>query len=158
MAKEIIYLTAEGFKKLKDELDHMSSVERPAISAAIAEARDKGDLSENAEYDAAREAQGLLEMRIAKLEDSLANARVIDESKIDKSKVQILSKVSLLNHNTKKEGAYTIVAEHEANLREGKLAIGTPIAKALLGHKKGDCVDVVVPAGTIHFEILDISI
>ena len=102
MAKEIIYLTAEGYKKLKDELDHMRSVERPAISAAIAEARDKGDLSENAEYDAAREAQGLLEMRIAKLEDSLANARVIDESKIDKSKVQILSKVSLLNHNTKK--------------------------------------------------------
>ena len=140
MAKEIIYLTAEGYKKLKDELDHMRSVERPAISAAIAEARDKGDLSENAEYDAAREAQGLLEMRIAK------------------SKVQILSKVSLLNHNTKKEVAYTIVAEHEANLREGKLAIGTPIAKALLGHKKGDCVDVVVPAGTIHFEILDISI
>ena len=158
MAKGIIYLTAEGYKKLKDELDHMRSVERPAISAAIAEARDKGDLSENAEYDAAREAQGLLEMRIAKLEDSLANARVIDESKIDKSKVQILSKVSLLNHNTKKEVAYTIVAEHEANLREGKLAIGTPIAKALLGHKKGDCVDVVVPAGTIHFEILDISI
>lgn len=158
MAKEIIYLTAEGYKKLKDELDYMRSVERPAISAAIAEARDKGDLSENAEYDAAREAQGLLEMRIAKLEDSLANARVIDESKIDKSKVQILSKVSLLNHNTKKEVAYTIVAEHEANLREGKLAIGTPIAKALLGHKKGDCVDVVVPAGTIHFEILDISI
>ena len=158
MAKEIIYLTAEGYKKLKDALDHMRSVERPAISAAIAEARDKGDLSENAEYDAAREAQGLLEMRIAKLEDSLANARVIDESKIDKSKVQILSKVSLLNHNTKKEVAYTIVAEHEANLREGKLAIGTPIAKALLGHKKGDCVDVVVPAGTIHFEILDISI
>ena len=158
MAKEIIYLTAEGYKKLKDELDPMRSVERPAISAALAEARDKGDLSENAEYDAAREAQGLLEMRIAKLEDSLANARVIDESKIDKSKVQILSKVSLLNHNTKKEVAYTIVAEHEANLREGKLAIGTPIAKALLGHKKGDCVDVVVPAGTIHFEILDISI
>ena len=155
MAKEIIYLTAEGYKKLKDELDHMRSVERPAISAAIAEARDKGDLSE---YDAAREAQGLLEMRIAKLEDSLANARVIDESKIDKSKVQILSKVSLLNHNTKKEVAYTIVAEHEANLREGKLAIGTPIAKALLGHKKGDRIDVEVPAGTIHFEILDISI
>ena len=151
MAKEIIYLTAEGYKKLRDELDHMRSVERPAISAAIAEARDKGDLSENAEYDAAREAQGMLEMRIAKLEDSLANARVIDESKIDKSK-------TLLNHNTKKEMVYTIVAEHEANLREGKLAIGTPIAKALLGHKKGDRVDVEVPAGTIHFEILDISI
>lgn len=142
MAKEIIYLTAEGYKKLKDELDHMRSVERPAISAAIAEARDKGDLSENAEYDAAREAQGLLEMRIAKLEDTIANARVIDESKIDKSKVQILSKVTLLNHNNNKQMVYTIVAEHEANLREGKLAIGTPIAKALLGHKKGDRVDV----------------
>ena len=126
MAQEIIYLTAEGYKKIKDELEHMRSVERPAISAAIAEARDKGDLSENAEYDAAREAQGLLEMRIAKLEDTMANARVIDESKIDKSKVQIL--------------------------------IGTPIAKALLGRKKGDRVDVEVPAGTIHFEILDISI
>ena len=103
MAQEIIYLTAEGYKKIKDELEHMRSVERPAISAAIAEARDKGDLSENAEYDAAREAQGLLEMRIAKLEDTMANARVIDESKIDKSKVQILSKVTLLNHNNQKQ-------------------------------------------------------
>mgnify|MGYP000785500778 FL=1 len=121
MAKEIIYLTAEGYKKLKDELDHMRSVERPAISAAIAEARDKGDLSENAEYDAAREAQGLLEMRIAKLEDTIANARVIDESKIDKSKVQILSKVTLLNHNTGKQMCYTIVSENEANLKEGKV-------------------------------------
>ena len=158
MAKEIIYLTAEGYKKLKDELDHMRSVERPAISAAIAEARDKGDLSENAEYDAAREAQGLLELRIAKMEDTLANSRIIDESKIDKSKVQILSKVTLKNHNTGKEVVYTIVAEHEANLREGKLAIGTPIAKALLGKKKGEHVDVVVPAGTLHFEILDINI
>ena len=158
MAKEIIYLTAEGYKKLKDELDHMRSVERPAISAAIAEARDKGDLSENAEYDAAREAQGLLEMRIAKMEDTIANARIIDESKVDKSKVQILSRVTLLNHNTGKEVIYTIVAEHEANLREGKLAIGTPIAKALRVQKKGDRVDVTVPAGTIHFEILDINI
>ncbi len=158
MAKEIIYLTAEGYKKLKDELDHMRSVERPAISAAIAEARDKGDLSENAEYDAAREAQGLLEMRIAKMEDTLANSRIIDESKIDKSKVQILSKVTLKNHNNGKEVTYTIVAEHEANLKEGKLAIGTPIAKALLGKKKGEHVEVVVPAGTLHFEILDINI
>ena len=147
MAKEIIYLTAEGYRKLKEELDHMRSVERPAISAAIAEARDKGDLSENAEYDAAREAQGLLEMRIAKMEDTLANARVIDESKIDKSKVQILSKVTLLNKNSQKQVTYTIVAEHEANLREGKLAIGTPIAKALLGHKKGDKVTATGPTG-----------
>ena len=158
MAKEIIYLTAEGYKKLKDDLDRMRSVERPAISAAIAEARDKGDLSENAEYDAAREAQGLLEMRIAKLEDTLANARIIDESKIDKGKVQILSTVTLRNLKTNKDVCYTIVSENEANLREGKLAIGTPIAKALLGKKKGEQVEVTVPAGTIHFEILDITI
>ena len=158
MAKEIIYLTAEGYKKLKDELDHMRSVERPAISAAIAEARDKGDLSENAEYDAAREAQGLLELRIAKMEDTLANARVIDETKIDKSKVQILSKVTLKNLNNNKEVTYTIVAEHEANLKEGKLAIGTPIAKALLGKKKGESVEVTVPAGVLKFEILDFNI
>lgn len=158
MAKEIIYLTAEGYKKLKDQLDHMRSVERPAISAAIAEARDKGDLSENAEYDAAREAQGLLEMQIAKLEDTIANARIIDETKIDKSKVQILSKVTLLNHANNRQVVYTIVSENEANLREGKLAIGTPIAKAILGKKKGDVVDVTVPAGVIKFEIMDISI
>ena len=158
MAQEIIYLTAEGYKKLKDELDHLRSVERPAASAAIAEARDKGDLSENAEYDAAREAQGLLEMKIAQLEATLANSRIIDETKIDKSKVQILSKVTLLNHNNNRQVVYTIVAEHEANLREGKLAIGTPIAKALLGKKKGEVVEVTVPAGVLKFEILDISI
>ncbi len=158
MANEIIYLTSEGYKKLKEELDHMRSVERPAAAAAIAEARDKGDLSENAEYDAAREAQGLLEMRIAKLEETLTNSRIIDETKIDKSKVQILSKVTLLNKNTNKQVTYTIVAEHEANLREGKLAIGTPIAKALLGHKKGDEVEVTVPAGILRFEIVDIAI
>lgn len=158
MAQEIIYLTAEGYKKLKDELDHMRSVERPAASAAIAEARDKGDLSENAEYDAAREAQGMLEMKIAQMENTLANARIIDETKIDKNKVQILSKVTLLNHNNNRQVVYTIVAEHEANLREGKLAIGTPIAKALLGKKKGEIVEVTVPAGVLRFEILDISI
>ena len=158
MAQELIYLTAEGYKKLKDELDHLRSVERPAASAAIAEARDKGDLSENAEYDAAREAQGLLEMKIAQLETTLANSRIIDETKIDKSKVQILSKVTLLNHNNNRQVVYTIVAEHEANLREGKLAIGTPIAKALLGKKKGETVEVTVPAGVLKFEILDISI
>ena len=158
MAQELIYLTAEGYKKLKDELDHLRSVERPAASAAIAEARDKGDLSENAEYDAAREAQSLLEMKIAQLETTLANSRIIDETKIDKSKVQILSKVTLLNHNNNRQVVYTIVAEHEANLREGKLAIGTPIAKALLGKKKGEVVEVTVPAGVLKFEILDISI
>ena len=158
MANEIIYLTAEGMQKLKDELQHMRSVERPAISAAIAEARDKGDLSENAEYDAAREAQGLLEMRIANLEHTLQKARIIDETKIDTSKVQILSRVKLLNHNVKREVEYTIVSENEANLREGKLAIGTPIAKALLGKKVGDVVEVQVPAGMLKLEILNISI
>ncbi len=158
MANEIIYLTAEGYKKLKEELDYLRSVERPASSAAIAEARDKGDLSENAEYDAAREAQGLLELRIAKAEAVLNSSRIIDESKIDTDKVQILNKVTLINCNTNKQVTYTIVSENEANLREGKLAIGTPIAKALLGKKKGDRVEVTVPAGVIGFEILDISI
>ncbi len=158
MAKEIIYLTAEGYKKLKDELDYMRSVERPAVTAAIAEARDKGDLSENAEYDAAREAQGLLEMKIAKAESVMANARVIDETKIDTSKVQILSRVTLLNVGTKREMVYTIVSENEANLREGKLAIGTPIAKAILGKKSGEVVEVTVPAGVMKLEILNISI
>ena len=155
---QINYLTAEGYKKLKDELDHMRSVERPAAAAAIAEARDKGDLSENAEYDAAREAQGLLGMRIAQLEATLSNSRVIDESKISKDKVQILSRVKLLNHNVKREVEYTIVSENEANLREGKLAIGTPIAKALLGKKVGEVVEVQVPAGMLKLEILNISI
>jgi len=158
MAKEIIYLTAEGYKKLRDELPQALPDARAPRAPPSGGARDKGDLSENAEYDAAREAQGLLEMRIAKLEDTIANARVIDETKIDKSKVQILSKVTLLNHNTGKQMCYTIVSENEANLKEGKLAIGTPIAKALLGRRKGDRVDVCVPAGTIHFEILDINI
>ena len=158
MASEIIYLTADGYKKLKDELDHMRSVERPAITAAIAEARDKGDLSENAEYDAAREAQGLLELRIAKAEGVLANSRIIDETKIDTSKVQILSKVTLLNVGTGKQMCYTIVSENEANLREGKLAIGTPIAKSILGKKEGEVVEVTVPAGVMKFEILNISI
>lgn len=158
MAQEIIYLTAEGYKKLKDELDHMRKVERPAVTAAIAEARDKGDLSENAEYDAAREAQGLLEMRIAKAEAVMQNARVIDETKIDTSKVQILSRVTLKNLNTNKEMVYMIVSENEANLREGKLAISTPIAKAILGKKSGEVVEVTVPAGVMKFEILNISI
>ena len=152
------YMSQQGYDDLVAKLQHMESVDRPAASAAIAEARDKGDLSENAEYDAAREAQGMLEMKIAQMENTLANARIIDETKIDKSKVQILSKVTLLNHNNNRQVVYTIVAEHEANLREGKLAIGTPIAKALLGKKKGEVVEVTVPAGVLKFEILDISI
>ena len=133
MASNIVYLTEAGLQKLKDELDHLRSVERPAISAAIAEARDKGDLSENAEYDAAKEAQGMLEMRIAKLEDTVANARVIDESRIDTNTVQILNRVKMKNMTTGKIVEYTLVSENEANLKEGKLAIGTPIAQALLG-------------------------
>ena len=158
MASNVVYLTEAGLQKLKDELDHLRSVERPAISAAIAEARDKGDLSENAEYDAAKEAQGMLEMRIAKLEDTVANARVIDESRIDTSTIQILNRGTLKNKNTGKVVEYTLVSENEANLKEGKLSIGTPIAKALLGHKKGDEVDVTVPSGVIRFEVIDISI
>lgn len=158
MASQIIYLTESGFQRLKQELDHLRSVERPSISAQIAEARDKGDLSENAEYDAAKEAQGMLEMKISRLETELACARIIDETKIDTSKVQILSKVLLLNHNTGKQVEYTLVSESEANIREGKLSTGTPIAKAILGKKKGDRVDVSVPVGIIHFEILNISV
>lgn len=158
MASNIVYLTEAGLQKLKDELDHLRSVERPAISAAIAEARDKGDLSENAEYDAAKEAQGMLEMRIAKLEDTVANARVIDESRIDTNTVQILNRVKMKNMTTGKIVEYTLVSENEANLKEDKLAIGTPIAQALLGKKKGEEVDVKVPSGMLRLEILDISI
>ena len=158
MASNIVYLTEAGLQNLKDELDHLRSVERPAISAAIAEARDKGDLSENAEYDAAKEAQGMLEMRIAKLEDTVANARVIDESRIDTNTVQILNRVKMKNMTTGKIVEYTLVSENEANLMEGKLAIGTPIAQALLGKKKGEEVDVKVPSGMLRLEILDISI
>lgn len=158
MTSNFIYLTENGYQKLKAELEQLRSVERPAISAQIAEARDKGDLSENAEYDAAKEAQGLLEMKIAKMEADLANARIIDESKINTGKVQILSRVKLLNHNTSKEMEYTLVSESEANLKEGKLAIGTPIGKAILGKKKGDKVEVNAPVGTMIFEILDINV
>ncbi|MDR2885255.1 MAG: transcription elongation factor GreA [Rikenellaceae bacterium] len=158
MSNEIVYLTENGYEKLKAELENMRSVERPAISAMIAEARDKGDLSENAEYDAAKEAQGMLEMRIAKLEATMAKARIIDESKIDTSKVQILNKVKLKNLSTGKEVTYTLVSENEANLKEGKLSTSTPIGRALLGKKLGDKVEVTVPAGVINFEVLDISI
>ncbi len=158
MTSKIVHMTEAGLQKLKGELDQLRSVERPAISAAIAEARDKGDLSENAEYDAAKEAQGLLEMRIAKLEETIASARVLDESRIDTSSVQILNKVTLLNKNNGKTVAYTLVSESEADLKAGKLAMGTPIAQALLGHAKGDSVTVQVPSGEITFEILDISL
>jgi transcription elongation factor GreA len=135
----------------------MVNVERPSISRQIAEARDKGDLSENAEYDAAKDAQGMLEMRIAKLEELIANSRVIDETKIDISKVQILNKIKIKNKKTNAILEYQIVSETEANLKEGKLAVSSPIAKALLGKKRKDVVEVTIPAGTVSFEILDIS-
>ena len=154
---KVVYLTEEGLQKLKAELDQLRSVERPAISQMIAEARDKGDLSENAEYDAAKEAQGMLEMKIAKLEDTVANARVIDESKIDISRVQILNKVKIKNTATKAVMEYTLVAETEANLKEGKLSVNTPIAKALLGKEVGDVVEVQIPSGTVSFEVVEIS-
>ena len=158
MNKNVIYLTEQGYQKLREELEQLRSVERPAISAMIADARDKGDLSENAEYDAAREAQGMLEMKIAKLESDMANARILDETKVDTSKVAILNRVRLMNHTAQKEVVYTLVSESEANLKEGKLAIGTPIARAILGRKCGDKVEVTVPAGKLLFEILEISI
>ncbi|MDR3181006.1 MAG: transcription elongation factor GreA [Prevotellaceae bacterium] len=152
-----IYVTEEGLQKLRAELEQMKNVERPAISRQIAEARDKGDLSENAEYDAAKEAQGLLEMRIAKLESTIASARIIDESRIDLSQVQILTKVKIKNVATKAVMEYLLVAETEANLKEGKLAVSTPIAQALMGKKKGDVVEVTVPSGVMKLEIIDIS-
>ncbi len=152
------YLTAEGLEKLKAELHHLTTVERPAISAAIAEARDKGDLSENAEYDAAREAQGLLELKISQMQDLVANARVIDESKINTDQIQILNKVKIKNLANNAIMQYTLVGESEANLKEGKLAVATPIGKALIGKKKGDIVEVQVPNGIMKFEVLEIAI
>lgn len=154
---KVSYITEEGLQKLKADLERMVNIERPAISRQIAEARDKGDLSENAEYDAAKDAQGMLEMRISKLEDLVANSRVIDETKIDISKVQILNKVKLKNKKTNAIHEYQIVSESESNLKEGKLAVSSPIAKALIGKKKKDIVEVTIPAGTVSFEILEIS-
>lgn len=154
----VTYMSEEGYKRILEEIAHLESVERPRVSAQIAEARDKGDLSENAEYDAAKEAQGMLELKIAKLKDQVANARIIDESKIQTDTIQIMSKVTLRNTKTEKEMVYTLVAESEANLREGKISITTPIAKALLGKKVGDVVEVKVPVGIQSLEVLNISI
>ncbi|MEZ4922659.1 MAG: transcription elongation factor GreA [Crocinitomicaceae bacterium] len=153
----IKYYTEEGLQKLKDELHHLKSVERPSISQQIADARDKGDLSENAEYDAAKEAQGLCEAKIAQLETVVANARIIDESQLDDSKVLILSKVKIKNVSNGMVLEYTLVAENEANLKEGKISIDSPIGKGLLGKEVGDKADIKVPNGTMQFEILDIS-
>lgn len=151
------YMSEEGYNKLLAELKHMETVQRPEISRQIAEARDKGDLSENAEYDAAKEAQGMLEMKIAQLKEVIASAKIIDESKLSTDTVQILSKVGLKNIKNGAKMTYTIVSESEANLREGKISVNTPIAQGLLGKKVGDVVDIKVPQGTVTFEIVSIS-
>jgi len=152
------YMTEEGLANLKKELEQMTTVERPAISQQIAEARDKGDLSENAEYDAAKEAQGLLEMRIARMEEMVASARIIDESKIDTSQVQILNKVKIKNTKSNQQVEYMLVSESEADIKSGKISVGTPIAKGLLGKKVGDVVSIKVPSGELSFEIIEISL
>ena len=154
---EAKYYTEEGLQKLRDELDHLTRVERRKISAAIAEARDKGDLSENAEYDAAKDAQGLLELKISKLQNIIGNARIIDESKMDSSKVLILSKVKIRNLKNKATMTYMLVPEKEADLKTGKISVNSPIAKGLLGKSVGDKVGISVPAGNIEFEIVEIS-
>ena len=155
---KLTYMTAEGLKKMKKELEHLVKVERPAISKQIGEAIEKGDISENAEYDAAKDAQGMLEARISLLQQQVANARIIDESKIDTSAVQIMNIVTIKNKKTNAVMKYTIVSEHEADLKAGKISVNTPIAKGLLGKKVGDEVDIQVPSGIIPFEIIDISI
>ena len=154
---DVSYYTIEGLKKLKDELSHLKDIERPKASNAIGEARDKGDLSENAEYDAAKEAQGMLEMKISKLEEVFSNARVIDESQLDLSKVLVLSKVKIKNLNSQMQVNYTLVAESEADLKSGKISVSSPIGKGLLGKKVGEVAEVIVPNGTLRFEIISIN-
>ena len=154
---KISYYTEEGLKKLKKELDHLRDVERPKASQDIADARDKGDLSENAEYDAAKEAQGMLEMRIAKLEEVVANARIIDESQLDVSKVLIHSTVKIKNKANNMTLSYKLVAQSEADLKTGKISVDSPIGKGLLGKKAGEIAQVTVPNGTIEFEILEVT-
>ena len=152
------YMTANGLQKLKEELQQLESIERPRVIAAIAEAREKGDLSENAEYDAAKEEQGVLESRIAMLKAKIMDARIIDESSVNTDEVQILTKVRVENLKTGQEKIYQLVTEGEANILEGKIATTTPIAKGLMGKKVGDVAEVVVPAGKLSFKILEISI
>ena len=154
---EVKYYTKEGSQKLKDELEHLESVERPEISRQIAEARDKGDLSENAEYDAAKNAQGMLELQISKLQEEIRNARIIDESKMDTTKVLILSVVKIKNLKNNMTMTYTLVPENEADLKTGKISVTSPIAKGLLGKVIGDTAEIQVPAGKVTFEILEIS-
>lgn len=153
----VSYYTAEGLKKLRDELNYLKDVERPKASQAIADARDKGDLSENAEYDAAKEAQGLLEMKISKMEETLANARVIDESTLDNSKVLVLSTVKIKNVANGMEMKYTLVAESEADLKTGKISVNSPIGKGLLGKKVGEIAEIKVPNGVMKMEIVEIT-
>ncbi len=155
---EIVYLTKDGYENLKKEIEQLQKVQRPAISAQIAEARDKGDLSENAEYDAAKEAQGLLEAKIAKLNDMFAKARVIDESKLDINKVNLLSKVTVKNLNANREMVYMIVSEKEADMKLGKISSKSAIGAGLIGKSKGDIVEIAVPAGVVKLEILSIAL
>jgi transcription elongation factor GreA len=155
---DISYVTEEGLKKLKDELNRLVNIERPNISKQIAEARDKGDLSENAEYDAAKEAQGLIELRISKLQETIRNARIIDMSQIDTETIQILNKVKIKNTKTNAVMEYIIVSESEANIKEKKISVNTPIAKALLGKRVGDIVETEIPNGIISLEVIEISI
>lgn len=154
----VTYMTEEGLRKLQEDIKELESVQRPEISRQIAEARDKGDLSENAEYDAAKEAQGMLEAKISQLKTLLASARLIDESAIGTEEVRILNKVTIKNLKTEKEMTYTLVSETEADLRSGKIAVSTPIAQGLLGKKVGDVTEINVPSGVMTFEIMDISI
>ncbi len=154
----VTYMTEEGLRKLKEDLIELESVQRPEISRQIAEARDKGDLSENAEYDAAKEAQGMLEAKIAQLKSLIASARLIDESSIGTDEVQIMNKVTIRNLQSKKTMTYTLVSESEADLKNGKIAVSTPIAQGLMGKKVGDVAKITVPSGTMTFEIVEISI
>ena len=154
---KVSYYTVEGLKKLRDELNHLKDVERPRASQAIAEARDKGDLSENAEYDAAKEAQGLLELQISKMETNLSNARLIDESQLDTSKVLVHSTVEVINNNNGTKMKYKLVAQSEADLKTGKISVDSPIGKGLLGKKEGEIALINVPNGTIELEIVSIS-
>lgn len=154
---KVSYYTPEGLKKLRDELKHLKDIERPRASQAIGEARDKGDLSENAEYDAAKEAQGMLEMKISKLEDTLAGARVIDESQMDTSKALVLSKVRIKNQTNGMELTYTLVADGEADLASGRISVNSPIGKGLLGKSVGEVAEVQVPNGVMKFDVLEIT-
>lgn len=155
---ETLYITEEGLHKLREELEQLRGVERPMISRQIADARDKGDLSENAEYAAAKEAQGMLEMRISKLEDIIARSRVIDNSQLDTSSVRILNRVKIRNRSNNSVMEYQIVPESEANLKLGKIAVSSPIAQGLIGNKVGDIVQIKVPSGVMQFEIISISV